>query len=320
MSQISCSACEDLRTDAPNFVLNGIGETEIASLKNNTGYNASSGNNDCTDLENAVDCLVGNMADEVDAYEVCDWKDFMKRFIPNVWNVLRSIVASICGLWCYMKQFTEQKSYGLHAYEDDDPTKPAINGFKIAQGVSVNYSGVDTAATAIYIYGNVARVTGTLRFDGLMPSSYTNGQSVYWADFFNGGTDITTIGGQSSNKGDTPNGGLLVYQYEVDPCDFGFSRMFSASLFPGTAGDFRCRLVIVRKGGYYPYDWGVDTTQPGNVEGLQLYNPSDSNKILIQVRLEYVNTWGITARGTKIANVTPNGITGVLPCTNEISC
>lgn len=319
MSLISCSSCEDLRQDAPNLILNGLGDTEIASLKNNTGYNPSNDNNDCTDLENAIDCLIGSMINEIEAYDVCDWKEFMKAYLPNHWTVDRSLLASLCGAWCYIRQLTVGKNYGLHAYEDDDPTKPAINGFKIASGVKVNYSSVGTAPAAIYIYGNTARVTGTLRFDGYMPSTYTNGQNVYWTDFYNGGTDITNVAGHSSAHGDTPNGGLLLYQYEIDPCDFGFSRIFSVSLFPGTAGDFRCRLVTVAKGGYYPYDWGVDTTQPGNVDGMQQYSPLDDNKILIQCRLEYVNTWGITG-ANHVANVTPNGITGVLPCTNEISC
>lgn len=99
MANLNCSACEDLRTDAPNFVLNGIGNTEASSLMNNTGFNPSSGNDDCTDLHNANDCLVGNMEAEVDAYEVCDWKTFMKKFIPNVWQTLKAIIYSICGLW-----------------------------------------------------------------------------------------------------------------------------------------------------------------------------------------------------------------------------
>ena len=250
MALLDCSACEELRQDAPSLIVNGLSSTEIASLKNNTGYNASSDNTDCTDLENAVDCLIGRMTSELDAYDVCDWKEFMNNYLPNHWTVDRSMVAAICGLWCYMRQMTTSRSYGLHAYKDDDPTKEALNGFKIANGVRVNYSGVATAATAIYIYGSTARVTGTLQFYGTMPTSYTNGQSVYWTDFYNGSSEITNVAGHSSRNGDTPNGGLLIYQYEVDPCDFGFARIFSTSMLPGTAGDFRCRLVTVLPGGY----------------------------------------------------------------------
>ena len=84
MANYNCSACNDLREDAPNLIVNGLGETECTSLKNNTGLNPSNANDDCTDLENLNDCLVGNMEQEIDAYDVCEWKEFMKQFIPNV--------------------------------------------------------------------------------------------------------------------------------------------------------------------------------------------------------------------------------------------
>ena len=99
MAELNCAACEDLRQDAPNFVVNGIGDTEVASLKNNTGLNPSSGNDDCTDLNNMNDCLIGNMETEVDAYDVCDWKTFMKQFIPNVWSTFKGVISAICGIW-----------------------------------------------------------------------------------------------------------------------------------------------------------------------------------------------------------------------------
>lgn len=99
MANLNCSACEELRQTDPNLIVNGFGETECTSLQNDTGLNPSSGNDDCTDLNNMNDCLVGNMADEVDAYEVCDWKTFMKKFIPNLWTALKGIICAICGLW-----------------------------------------------------------------------------------------------------------------------------------------------------------------------------------------------------------------------------
>lgn len=99
MANYNCEACEDIRTTAPNVVVNGLGETECTSLKNNTGLSPSSGHDDCTDLNNLNDCLVGNMAQEVDAYEICDWKPFMKKFIPNVWTTLKGIICAICGIW-----------------------------------------------------------------------------------------------------------------------------------------------------------------------------------------------------------------------------
>lgn len=99
MANTNCSACDELRQIDPNLIVNGLGDTECASLQNNTGLVPSSGNDDCEDLNNLNDCLVGNMASEVDAYDVCDWKTFMKKFIPNVWTTFKAIICAICGLW-----------------------------------------------------------------------------------------------------------------------------------------------------------------------------------------------------------------------------
>ncbi len=108
MSKMNCSACEDIRETAPNVVINGLGSSECTSLKNNTGLNPSSGHNDCTDLNNLNDCLVGNMKQEVDEYGVCDWKDFMKKFIPNVWTTLKAMICAICGVWAIIDNLKKQ--------------------------------------------------------------------------------------------------------------------------------------------------------------------------------------------------------------------
>lgn len=94
-----CSACDDLKETSPNFVVNGFTSSMCTSLKNNTGLVASSGNDDCEDLNDLNDCLVGNMAREVESYQACDWKKFAKEFIPNLWTTLKAIICAICGLW-----------------------------------------------------------------------------------------------------------------------------------------------------------------------------------------------------------------------------
>lgn len=96
---LNCNACVNLEEDSPDFVQNGVTETVCTSLKNDTGFTPSTGNNDFTDLTNANDCLVGNMEEEIEAYEVCDWKDYMSKFVPNVYNVLAGIICALGGLW-----------------------------------------------------------------------------------------------------------------------------------------------------------------------------------------------------------------------------
>ena len=99
MAQINCSACEELRQNVPQLICNGFDDSMCESLQNNTGLNPSSGHNDCEDLNDLNDCLIGNQEAEVDLYEVCDWKTFMKQFIPNLWTTLKGIICAICGLW-----------------------------------------------------------------------------------------------------------------------------------------------------------------------------------------------------------------------------
>lgn len=108
MASINCEACDELRTTAPGLVVNGLDDTMCASLQNNTGLSPSSGNNDCTDLNNMNDCLVGNMAAEIEAYDVCDWKTFMKKFIPNVWTTIKGVVCAICGLWANITDINDK--------------------------------------------------------------------------------------------------------------------------------------------------------------------------------------------------------------------
>ena len=99
MANVSCSACEDLRQTDPNLIVNGFGDDECVSLQNNTGLVASSGHEDFEDLNDMNDCFVGNMATEIDSYDVCNWKDFMKKFIPNLWTTLKGIICSLGGAW-----------------------------------------------------------------------------------------------------------------------------------------------------------------------------------------------------------------------------
>lgn len=101
MSNIDCGSCNDLREFAPHFVQNGITDTECNSLKNDTGLNPSVSpvHTDCDDLNDVNDCLVGRMDGELEAYDVCDWKKFMHKFIPNVYETIKGVICALCGAW-----------------------------------------------------------------------------------------------------------------------------------------------------------------------------------------------------------------------------
>ena len=104
MSQVNCDACNDLRETSPEFVQNGVTETIATSLKNNTGLNPALTvlHDNCEDLNNINDCLIGRMDDELEAYDVCDWKAFMHKFLPNNYETLKAIIAGDCGQWTRM--------------------------------------------------------------------------------------------------------------------------------------------------------------------------------------------------------------------------
>lgn len=104
----NCESCETLRQDAPSLICNGLDEDMCLSLQNDTGLSPSSGNTDCEDLNNLNDCLIGNQEQEVELYSTCDWKDFMKQFIPNLWTTLKAIICSICGIWTHIHDIEDR--------------------------------------------------------------------------------------------------------------------------------------------------------------------------------------------------------------------
>lgn len=101
MANKNCTACNELKDYAPNFATNGVTDAECNSLKNDTGLNPelTKKHTDCDDLNDANDCLVGNMEDELEYYDACDWKDYMKGLVPNIYNLFKAIICAICGLW-----------------------------------------------------------------------------------------------------------------------------------------------------------------------------------------------------------------------------
>lgn len=129
MSELNCSACSELREHASDFIVNGVTDNVCASLKNNTGFNPSDANDDCEDLDLANDCLIGNMAEEIDAYDVCDWKEYMKKFVPNVWTMFKALICAICGIW---ENITELWSFSKDICEKvDQIVTPSARGYGV---------------------------------------------------------------------------------------------------------------------------------------------------------------------------------------------
>lgn len=147
MSEVSCTACQELRENAPEFVANGVTDTVCASLAADTGLDSTNGNNDATDLHTANDCLIGRMADEINAYDVCDWKEFMKHYINNDYEINKGIICALGGLWSVLHKLIEALGGG-------NGSIPVIKHFKFT--VPVDTFGpvwrADLAAAQSYNY------------------------------------------------------------------------------------------------------------------------------------------------------------------------
>lgn len=101
MSNINCDSCANLREYAPEFVQNGVTSRVSTSLKNNTGFNPSLSvlHENCEDLNDANDCLIGRLPQELAGYDVCEWKEFMGKLLPNQYEMLKALIAGDCGQW-----------------------------------------------------------------------------------------------------------------------------------------------------------------------------------------------------------------------------
>ena len=175
MANLNCEACEDLRQDAPNFIVNGLGEEECASLQNDTGLSPSSGNNDCEDLNNMNDWLVDNMVAEVNAYNNCEWKTFMKKLIPNLWSVFKAIICAVCGiwtnihdLWTYVRRLQCLINYlfdgaSFRIAEDSDEDSHLVAGRGVDFSIRSKGSEHTSDVTLLYVAGGFARLSGSLR-------------------------------------------------------------------------------------------------------------------------------------------------------------
>lgn len=167
-SKKNCSACSELQENSPDFVMNGVSEGVDLSLRNDTGFNPTSGHDDCQDLNDANDCLIGNMEDEVDAYEVCNWKDFMIEFIHNLWTVLKAMISAICGLWT-LSEKNECEIQGLYngaTFTFGENTQGVESKLVPGKGVDFSLRGAGGHAVNVtlrYIAGGLLQVSGSLR-------------------------------------------------------------------------------------------------------------------------------------------------------------
>ena len=115
-----CKACEDLQAYAPEFVIKGVTDTMCANLEANQGL-MNKGRKNCTDIHNAIDCLVGGMAEKAQAYDPCKPNKPIEDLAKNVMHVMDMLACSDCGQWEQIELIWEeiQKIWdAIHDLED----------------------------------------------------------------------------------------------------------------------------------------------------------------------------------------------------------
>ena len=300
MAEINCSACEDLRQDAPNFVVNGLGDTECTSLQNDTGLNASSGNNDCTDLNNMNDCLIGNMETEVDAYDVCDWKEFMKSFISNVWTVFKGIICSICGIWTNIHQLWTQAEridclvdYLYNGVSFTVHEEPSAGSYVVA-GKGVSFYQVDQSWTAsdvgIAYYGGLGRWTGSL-----IAHTGTSFQDAKAVPNFDNGSVIRTstqrLGNPLFGNAGKLEGTELLYEIRLKKSEYPQLRGISGGRGQeSTSGSFHATMYVFTEGTYAYGNHGTcEEDGTPSSSGYDSGHLVEAGYIYVQVRLSYLD-------------------------------
>lgn len=95
----TCTACQNLEDYAFDFVANGLSDDMKSSLRTDNGLLPSTGHDDCKDLNDLNDCLVGGMVDKIPSYDECDIDQALQDVLENLYNVLGAIIANDCGQW-----------------------------------------------------------------------------------------------------------------------------------------------------------------------------------------------------------------------------
>ena len=251
MASMNCSACNEIRENAPSVVVNGMGETECNYLKNNTGLSGAS--DDCTDLENLNDCLIGNMEEEIEAYEICDWKTYTKMFVGNVWNVLKAIICSICGLWTRVEKLECEIGSIYSGADFQFGEEETAGGSYVVAGKGVSFmipQGDDAHrvdANLTYIAGGLLRGAASLRF---FQNNFTDEGAC--VNFDNGGEERTSTsrkGNSAWNSTGPIHYGELLLEYRISLTEYPqIKKMFNGFGQETAAGSYHVRAIAYEAG------------------------------------------------------------------------
>lgn len=94
-----CNSCEQLEKYNFDFVQKGITDDMRASLKKDKGLKESNGFNNCQDLNDMNDCLIGGMVERIPSYNSCDLDSALMESLNNIMQMLDAIISGDSGQW-----------------------------------------------------------------------------------------------------------------------------------------------------------------------------------------------------------------------------
>lgn len=328
MANYNCSACEDLRQSDPNLVVNGFTEDECASLAAGNGLN---GGYTCDDLHDMNDCFVGMMENEVNAYEACDWKKFMRKFIPNVWATLKGIICALCGFDarisrndCLINHLIDGDN--LEIGEDSSSDSYIVPG----GGVSFKYDsdgGDDRISDfrLLYIAGGLLRAQGTFRF--------------FTADFKDEDNRDRNGNSHWNDRGAMTAGGELICEIRVKKSQFGVKNIYAGFGQETGGGGYHLNATVFSdkdSDGNPVYAYGqhgncnTKTGEPASGSGHSTGHKVASGYIYIQLRMSYI--WALNAysaddldsnkkpKSSVVKRYSPRAFMGIRFDKNSIEC
>lgn len=316
MANIQCDACESLRENAPNFIVNGLDDEAVENLVDNKGLAGNSAN--CADVNDMNDCLIGMMERSVFSYETCNWKPFTKKLIGNIWTVLKAIISWLCGITCRVNYLQNGASIKIGEEPTDGSYVVAGKGctFYEPDGSGDHISDV----SLLYIAGGLVRLTGSCNF-------YAKDFKDYKAcPNFDNGYSVKTSKDRSGNsvwgkEGKPATGGELVYEIRIDKSQYPqISRLYSGRGMESAGGAFHAQALVFNEGtwAYGQHGWchtsGDKAGEPMQ-DGYDKGHKVPEGFIYVQCRLSWIDE--MSANGNQY---TPYMFMGIRTKADEIKC
>lgn len=301
-----CGACKKLRNKSSELIISGVTSTICTNLKNNKGIALDDGAGDCTDLDQMNDCLVGNMEDELNAYEVCDWKRYMRKFVRNLWNMLRAMICAICGIWTTLDKHECEISYLFEGDSFKVGEEPSDGSYVVAgKGITfLEAAGGDPGKADVYltyIGGALLRGGGSIN---VYKNDFTEPNNTKCYNFDDDGDGSNHTYNRKGNNvwtttGNTTNGNELLYEIRMKLSQYPtIKQLYGGVGQEANMGGFHVNISVFTEGEYAYGQHGrcnEDGTSRNNGTSA---NPDMSSKghivpdgwVYWQVRVSYIDT------------------------------